>query len=221
MSGDVRLLSLLRPDSFKGVRGGGLPSCEAADSVQAAATIRVGHMNRPTSQNSSQQVSHVMHAIAGTPRHHFDVGSRPDDRWQTRGYAVGNVTEWGHTMMDFATERVFRLSQVDRSEVEGQLTTLLVEGEQIFLAFKGGRDFVVFTDKRIIAVDVQGMRGSKKDYTSLPYAKITAFSVETAGTFDRDAELELWLSGLGRAKFEFKGKSDVAYMSRLIAHYVL
>lgn len=124
-------------------------------------------------------------------------------------------------MMDFASERVFRLSQVSQSEVEGQLTTLLLDGEQIYLAFKGGRDFVVFTDKRIIAVDVQGMRGSKKDYTSLPYSKIQAFSVETAGTFDRDAELDLWLSGLGKAKFEFKGQTDVAYISRLIAHYVL
>ncbi len=124
-------------------------------------------------------------------------------------------------MMDFATERVFRLSQVDRSEVEGQLTTLLIDGEQIYLAFKGGRDFVVFTDRRIIAVDVQGMRGSKRDYTSLPYARIQAFSVETAGTFDRDAELEVWLSGVGRAKFEFKGQTDVAYIGRLIAHYVL
>jgi hypothetical protein len=66
------------------------------------------------------------------------------------------------------------------------------------------RDYVAFTSKRIVAVNVQGMTG--KDFTSLPYSKIQAFSIESAGTFDLDAELELWFSGLGKVKFEFKGK---------------
>jgi hypothetical protein len=65
------------------------------------------------------------------------------------------------------------------------------------------------------------MTGKKKDYTSLPYSKVQAFSVETAGRFDLDAELELWLSSLGRVKFEFKGNTDVAYLNKLVAHYVL
>jgi len=124
-------------------------------------------------------------------------------------------------MMDFATGRILRLGPVDVSTVEAQILTLLMDGEQVFLAFKGGRDFVVFTDKRIIAVDVQGIRGNKKDYTSLPYKKIQAFSVETAGTFDLDSELDLWFSGAGLVKFEFKGQVDVAYLSKLIGFYVL
>jgi hypothetical protein len=107
------------------------------------------------------------------------------------------------------------------SEVASQIDPLLIEGEQGYLAFKGMRDYVVFTSKRIIAVNVQGMTGKKKDYTSLPFAKVQAFSLETAGTFDLDAELELWFSGLGRVKFEFKGSTDVAYLNKLIAHYVL
>lgn len=123
--------------------------------------------------------------------------------------------------MDFATGRILRLGPVDVSTVEAQILTLLMDGEQVFLAFKGGRDFVVFTDKRIIAVDVQGIRGNKKDYTSLPYKKIQAFSVETAGTFDLDSELDLWFSGAGLVKFEFKGQVDVAYLSKLIGFYVL
>jgi hypothetical protein len=83
------------------------------------------------------------------------------------------------------------------------------------------RDYIVFTSRRIIAVNVQGITGKKKDYTSLPFAKVQAFSLETAGTFDLDAELELWFSGLGTVKFEFKGNTDVAYLNKLIAHHVL
>ncbi len=123
-------------------------------------------------------------------------------------------------MLDF-TERTFKLSAMDPNEVAGQVAPLLVEGEQLFLAFRGARDYVAFTSKRIIAVDVQGMSGKKKDYSSLPYAKVQVFSVETSGAFDRDAELELWFSGVGRVKFEFKGGTDVAYLSRLVATYVL
>lgn len=82
----------------------------------------------------------------------------------------------------------------------------MIEGEQGYLAFKGIRDYIVFTSKRIIAVNVQGMTGKKKDYASLPFAKVQAFSLETAGTFDLDAQLELWFSGLGRVKFEFKAR---------------
>lgn len=120
-----------------------------------------------------------------------------------------------------ATDRTFKLSQINVADVAGDLGPLLVEGEQVFLAFKGARDYVAFTSMRVIAVDVQGMSGKKKDFTTLPYAKVQAFSVETAGGFDRDSELELWYSGIGRIKFEFRGSTDVAYLSKLIAHYVL
>ncbi len=71
---------------------------------------------------------------------------------------------------------------------------------------------VVFTDKRIIAVNVQGITGKKKDFTTLPYSKISAYSVETAGTFDLDSELDLYYSGVGRVRFEFKGSSDILEM---------
>lgn len=98
---------------------------------------------------------------------------------------------------------------------------LLLDDEQVMMSFRGIRDMVVFTSKRIIALDVQGMTGKKKDYTSLPYNKVQSWSVETAGTFDLDAELDLWFSGMGRVRFEFAGNVDVAYLSKLIAHYVL
>ena len=124
-------------------------------------------------------------------------------------------------MIDFVNGSLFKLAHCPASEVEPQIAALLVEGEQILVAAKTIRDFVAFTDKRIIAVNVQGLTGKKRDVSSLPYSKIQAFSVETAGTFDLDAELELWFSGLGKVRFEFKGRFDITYLGRLIAHHVL
>jgi hypothetical protein len=65
------------------------------------------------------------------------------------------------------------------------------------------------------------MTGKKKDFTSLPYSKVQAFSIETAGTFDLDAELSLWFSGLGLVRLEFKGRADIRQLSQMIAAYVL
>lgn len=124
-------------------------------------------------------------------------------------------------MIDFQNAAYAKLAQIPLDQIHGQISGLLIDGEQPFVAYKGIRDYIVFTSKRIIAVNVQGFTGKKKDFTSLPFSKVQAFSLETAGTFDLDAELELWFSGLGRVKFEFKGNTDVAYLSKLIGHYVL
>ena len=124
-------------------------------------------------------------------------------------------------MIDFNNSSVFKLSEWNPAEVAPEVTPMLVQGEELLAAFKGARDFVVFTNKRLIAVNVQGLTGKKRDYTSLPFARVQAFSVETAGTFDLDAELDLWFSGLGKVRLEFKGKVDVRALSRLIGSYVL
>ena len=76
-------------------------------------------------------------------------------------------------------------------------------------------------NKRVIAVNVQGMTGKKKDFTSLPYSKISAFSVETSGVFDLDSELEMYFSGLGKVKFEFTGSSNIVEIGRIIGEYAL
>lgn len=124
-------------------------------------------------------------------------------------------------MMDFTNGSFVKLSPVDPAEVGDGVASLLVPGEQLLQAYKAMRDYVVFTDKRLIAVNVQGMTGKKKDFTSLPYSKIQAFSVETAGTFDLDAELDLWFSGLGKVRLEFKGKADIRQLGQLIASHAL
>lgn len=124
-------------------------------------------------------------------------------------------------MIDFDKAALLKLAPVDPRDVADTVEPLIVPGEELHAAFKTVRDFVVFTNKRVIAVNVQGMTGKKKDFTSLPYSKIQAFSVETAGHFDLDAELDLWFSGLGKVRFEFRGHADIRGLSQLIGSYVL
>ena len=84
---------------------------------------------------------------------------------------------------------------VDKSKVAGKLDGILLPGEEISLAYKLVRDFFVFTEKRMLIVDVQGITGKKVEYLSIPYKSVTRYSLETAGTFDLDAELKVWVSG--------------------------
>jgi hypothetical protein len=124
-------------------------------------------------------------------------------------------------VIDFQSHSVIKLSACDFGEVEPLVVPLYVEGERTLAAAKGIRDFVVFTDKRLICVNVQGMSGKKKDFSSLPYSKIQGWSIESAGQLDRDSELELWFSGLGRVHLEFSGQFDLGYIGRLVSWAVL
>jgi hypothetical protein len=124
-------------------------------------------------------------------------------------------------MIDFANGSVFKLSPCPPDDIAPAIAPLIIPDEQFIASFKAVRDFVVFTDKRLITVNVQGITGKKRDFTSLPYSKIQAFSVETAGTFDLDAELDLWFSGLGKVRLEFKGNADIRKLGQMIAGYVL
>ncbi|ALG10835.1 cytoplasmic protein [Actinosynnema sp. ALI-1.44] len=124
-------------------------------------------------------------------------------------------------MIDFQKNTVFKLSPAKVDNLAPEVAPILIQGEQVLLAFKAVRDYVVFTTKRLIAVNVQGVTGKKKDYTSLPYSKIQAFSIETAGTFDLDAELDLWFSGLGSVRLEFRGGANIRQIGQLIAAHAL
>ena len=86
-------------------------------------------------------------------------------------------------------------SKVDAAKVQGEFDKVLAPGERVEHAYQLFRDYFVFTSKRLVLVDKQGLTGSKVEYHSIPYKSITHFSVETAGTFDLDAELKIWLSG--------------------------
>lgn len=124
-------------------------------------------------------------------------------------------------MIDFTNASFMKLRPVQNQEYLNWITPMFVEGETILRMFQAMRDGVVFTNKRIIAINVQGLTGKKKDFSSLPYSKIQAFSMETASTIDLDTELELWFSGLGKVKFDFVSNYNIAALCRLISGFVL
>ena len=124
-------------------------------------------------------------------------------------------------MIDFNNASFMKLKPVSDAEFSNMIRPMFVPGEEIIQSFRGIRDGVVFTTKRIFAINVQGISGKKKDFSSLPYSKIQAYSVETAGVIDLDSELELWFSGLGKVKFEFIAQADVSEICRMISEKVL
>lgn len=121
-------------------------------------------------------------------------------------------------MIDFNNKGFFKM-KTDPAYAD-KVSQLLLPNEKILGAYKSFRDGVVFTDKRIIAVNVQGLTGSKKDFTSLPYKNIVAYSVETSGTLDLDSELEIYFSALGKVKFEFSGRTNIIEISRYISEHI-
>lgn len=124
-------------------------------------------------------------------------------------------------MIDFQNKKVIKLSKSKDTKVPKEVLELLVQGEDVVGYYSALRDYVVFTNKRIIACNVQGMTGQKKDFSSLPYSKMQAFSIESSGTFDMDSELTVCYSGLGSIKFDFSANSNVKEIGRTIATYIL
>lgn len=124
-------------------------------------------------------------------------------------------------MIDFRNATFVKLRPVPVDTFEEEVNPLLLNDEGVIQVFKAMRDGVVFTTKRIIAINVQGVSGQKRDYTSLPYKNIQVFSIETAGIMDLDAELDIWFAGLGNVRFEFVTKADLQFIYRLISNYAL
>jgi hypothetical protein len=124
-------------------------------------------------------------------------------------------------MIGFSNGYLFKLSPCGLDEIDPAVPPLLLPDERIVACAKAVRDFVVFTGRRLIVVIVKRSTGRRRDLTSMPYAKIQTFSIETAGTPDLDAELELWFSELGRVRPEFKGSIDIQGIGRMLASFCL
>ena len=124
-------------------------------------------------------------------------------------------------MIDFNNASFLKLRLVGNQAFAATIVPMFIEGERIIGTYQSIRDGVVFTNKRIFVINVQGITGKKKDFTSLPYSKIQAYSVETAGVLDLDSELELWFSGLGKIKLEFSANANVTEICKLISEKVL
>jgi hypothetical protein len=113
-------------------------------------------------------------------------------------------------------------SEVKVEEVQREYAHVLSPTEQIEKAYRLVRDMFIFTNKRLILVDKQGVTGKKVEYHSIPYRSITHFSIETAGHFDLDAELKIWVSG-SHAPIEkqFNKSLNIYALQSVLAEYVL
>lgn len=112
---------------------------------------------------------------------------------------------------------------VNPDELNKQYGQLLCDGEVIELGFKLIRDTFIFTNKRLILIDKQGITGNKTEYKSISYKSISRFSVETAGTFELDAELKIWISSEQHPSIikQFNKSVNVYEVQKVLAHHVL
>ena len=112
---------------------------------------------------------------------------------------------------------------VDKEKLHAEYQQLLTPNEQIEIGFKLVRDTFIFTDKRLILVDKQGLTGRKTEYLSVIYKSISRFSIETAGTFDLDAELKIWISSEQQPSISrrFNKSVNVYEVQQLLATHVL
>lgn len=124
-------------------------------------------------------------------------------------------------MIDFNNKSLFKLKGDSVINGENAVRDLLISGEYVVDSYVSMRDRVVFTNKRIISCNVQGITGKKIDYTSIPYSKIQCYSVETSGVLDLDAELDIWISGLGKIRFELSGSTNIRELCKNISEFIL
>ena len=116
---------------------------------------------------------------------------------------------------------ILNLKEVSASQIRPEVSSFLVDGEQIVQCFQTIRDQVIFTTKRIFVVNVQGLVGKKVSYFSFPYSKVQYFGVETAGVLDIDSELFLAFNDGNRLHFDFKSQVDIKKICSLISSFIL
>lgn len=124
--------------------------------------------------------------------------------------------------MGFIDGLLGNASTLSTAAVKEELGHILLDGENVDAAFKLVRDLIVFTDKRLILVDKQGITGKKTEFQSIPYKSISRFSVETAGRFDLDSELKIWISGaeLPAVSKQFKKTKAFMIFKRFLPQFV-
>ncbi len=112
---------------------------------------------------------------------------------------------------------------IQSEKLQKEYGILFTEEESIEIGFKLIRDTFIFTNKRLIMVDKQGATGKKTEYLSIPYKSISRFSVETAGTFDLEAELKIWISSEQSPSIEkkFNKSVNVYDVQKILAKYIL
>ncbi|MGL5379493.1 PH domain-containing protein [Clostridium sp.] len=113
-------------------------------------------------------------------------------------------------------------SEVKLEDVQKEYGKILAPSENVERAYKLIRDMFIFTNKRLILVDKQGLTGKKTEYHSIPYRAITNFKIETSGHFDLDAELKIWISGVAMPiQKQFNSSLNIYELQAVLAEYCL
>jgi len=107
-------------------------------------------------------------------------------------------------------------------ELNKEYANLLFDNETIEVGFKLLRDVFIFTSKRLILVDKQGLTGKKIQYLSVAYKSISKFSIETSGHFDLEAELKIWISSetLPSVEKKFNRQVNIYDLQKVLAQHV-
>lgn len=114
------------------------------------------------------------------------------------------------------------VSEMDANELREEYGPLLCQGERIECAYRLIRDKWVFTNKRIIRQDTQGLTGKKREYMTIPYGSVIRFSIETAGTFDMDSELKIWIKDCAEPlELDFGRSANITAVQMVLAQYTL
>lgn len=124
--------------------------------------------------------------------------------------------------MSFLQNLLGNATTATPEEYNSLISNLLIENEVVFTAFKTLRDYIIFTNERLVLVDAQGLTGKKKSFKSVPYSQISVFTKESAGTFDLDSEIDLYVRGYPLPivlKFGKSSNIDIVY--QLLSDYVL
>ena len=113
-------------------------------------------------------------------------------------------------------------TEVKVEDLTNEFGPILIDGEEIESAFVVWRDKWVFTNKRLIRLDIQGLTGSKREYMTIPYRSVDRYSIETAGTLDDDCEMKIWIKGMPEPLVkEFKRNTDIKGLQRALSKHVL
>ncbi len=126
-------------------------------------------------------------------------------------------------MVDFASETNFDLTQISVESVDKEIYALLIDGEKVISAYKTVRDQLVFTDLRMIGLDKRGITGKKKVFSILPYKMIQTFELTTVGLLELIPDAELYVRTVDGHlyRFEFRGKSNIVEIGKMISQFVL
>ncbi|GAB4147013.1 MAG: PH domain-containing protein [Patescibacteria group bacterium] len=113
-------------------------------------------------------------------------------------------------------------TEADASQYESIVNPVLVEGENVQYAYKLLRDLIIFTNERLIMVNVQGLTGKKKEISSIPYSSVSVFTMENAGTMDFDSEIKLHVKGLSvPVSLKFGKNSDITGVYKILSEKIL